>query len=321
MKKLILIIVLLGTIVSVKAQDSQAFFDQMTQKYAESDGFSASMLTRDMFDLYLKKKDLDESSEVAAALKNLDNILVLSQSGYSFPFIAGPEKEIDKDAYQAKLDNQKAKRETMHKEILDHYKQKNYSLFKTEKRMGEDIKVYLKKNNGKISSLALITHSNASTNVVELDGDIDLSTVASLNKAMNLKGLENLYKLDNKSPYGAYVPYMDEQRVEQMAARAKEMAERQAVLSKEQLERIEEQAEMQAQRQMEMADRYREMAEKYGRQPIFLNYPGDSTIYYLNGKKVTIDEIKDLDKESIKSVQVTNSDKKGEKTEVRISTK
>ena len=321
MKKLILIIVLLGTIVSVKAQDSQAFFDQMTQKYAESDGFSASMLTRDMFDLYLKKKDLDESSEVAAALKNLDNILVLSQSGYSFPFIAGPEKEIDKDAYQAKLDNQKAKRETMHKEILDHYKQKNYSLFKTEKRMGEDIKVYLKKNNGKISSLALITHSNASTNVVELDGDIDLSTVASLNKAMNLKGLENLYKLDNKSPYGAYAPYMDEQRVEQMAARAKEMAERQAVLSKEQLERIEEQAEMQAQRQMEMADRYREMAEKYGRQPIFLNYPGDSTIYYLNGKKVTIDEIKDLDKESIKSVQVTNSDKKGEKTEVRISTK
>lgn len=319
MKKLILIMLLFGAIVSVKAQNSQAFFDQMTQKYAEKDGFSASMLTRDMFDLYLKKKDLGESSEVATALKNLNNILVLSQSGYTGPAIIG--KSFDQDEYNKQDEAQKKEREVMHKEILDHYKQGNYSLFKTEKRMGEDIKVYLKKDNAKISSLALITHSNASTNLVELDGEIDLSTVASLNKAMNLKGLENLYKLDNKGSYFGSVPYMDGQHAEEMEARAREMAERQAILSEEQLKRIEEQAKMQAQRQLEMADRYREMAEKYGRQPIFLNYPGDSTIYYLNGKKVSIDEIKELDKEKIKSVQVTNSDKKGDKTEVRISTK
>lgn len=320
MKNLILILLLFGAVVSVKAQDSQAFFDQMTQKYADKDGFSASMLTRDMFDLYLKKKDLDASSEVAAALKNLDNILVLSQSGYSFPFVSGQNS--DAEDFKAKQENKKDEREALHKEILEHYKQRNYSLLKTEKRMGEDIKVYLKKNNGKISSLALVTHSNAATNLIELDGDIDLSNVASLNKAMNLRGLENLYKLDNKSPfYGAYLPYADEQRFEEMAARAKEMAERQAVLSEEQILKIEKQAELQAKKQMEMADRFREMQEKYGRQPIFLNYPGDSTIYYLNGKKATADEIKELDKQSIKSVEVNKPEKEGGKTEIHISTK
>ena len=320
MRKLIFTMLLFGTIVTLKAQDSQAFFDQMTQKYSETDGFSASMLTRDMFDLYLKKKDLDENSEEAAALKNLDNILVLSQSGYSVPFIVG--QNFEKDDYKVRQEEQKKERGVIHKEILDHYKKGNYSLFKTEKRMGEDIKVYLKKNNGKISSLALVTNSNVSTNLIELDGDIDLSNVASLSKAMNLRGLENLYKLDNKSPYqGAYVPFFDEQRIEEMAARAKEMAERQAVLSDEQLKKIQEQAEFQAQRQIEMAERYREMNEKYRRQPIFLNYPGDSTIYYLDGKKVTVETIKELDKEAIKSVEINKPENEGGKTEIRISTK
>ena len=78
------------------------------------------------------------------------------------------------------------------------------------------------------------------------------------------RGLENFYKLDNKSPYqGAYVPFLDEQWIEGMAARAKEMAERKAVLSDEQLKKIQEQAEFQAQRQIEMAERYREMNAKY----------------------------------------------------------
>ncbi len=71
-------------------------------------------------------------------------------------------------------------------------------MFKTEKRMGEDVKVFLKKNQDKIKSLALITNSSASTNLVELNGDIDLSTVAELNNTLNLRGLENLYKINDR---------------------------------------------------------------------------------------------------------------------------
>ena len=190
--------------------------------------------------------------------------------------------------------------------------------------MGEDVKVYLKKSNEKVNSLVLITNSSAATNLVELDGDIDLANVASLSTALNLRGLENLYKIDNKSPYqylGADVDYFNEDRVRAFQEQARVRAERQAVASEDQLKRIGEQAERQAQRQMEMAERYREFSEIYGRQPIFLNYPGDSTDYFLNGEKSTIEEIKQLDKTDIKSVEVSNASKNGERTVVRIKTK
>ncbi len=315
MRKLILIVLMIGISVSVQAQDVQRFFKVLTSNYADQDGFSASMLSSDMFDLYLKKKDFDENSEVAAALKNLDNILVVSQSKFGEAYMAFNEQA--KNENTAKPDYEK-----LHKEILAHYEGSDYTLLKTEKRMGEDIKVYLQKKNGGISSLALVTNSNTATSLVELDGDIDLSNVASLSKAMNLRGLENLYKLDNKGAYyGARVPYIDEERIEEMAARAREMAERQAELTDEQMQKIQEQAEMQAQKQMEMAEKYREMSEKYGRQPIFLNYPGDSTVYYLDGKKVDTEKIKELINDDIKTIDVSKDLENGDITIVRITTK
>ena len=71
-----------------------------------------------------------------------------------------------------------------------------------------------------------------------------------------------------------------------------------------------------------MAEKYREMAEKYQRQPIFLNYPGDtSTVYYINGKKVKADEIKKLGKDEIKSIEVKKAEKEDEKTTIKIKTK
>lgn len=315
MRQLILMVLLIGISVTVQAQDVEGFFKQLTTNYADQDGFSASMLSSDMFDLYMKKKDLDKDSEVAAALKNLDNILVVSQSKFGNAYVAFNE-QAGTGAKTAKPDIGK-----LHKDILAHYNTGDYTLLKTEKRMGEDVKVYLKKKNGEINSLALVTNSNTATSLVELDGKIDLANVASLSKAMNLRGLENLYKIDNKSPYGAYEPYIDEERIEQMAVQARVMAERQAALSDKQMQEIQEQAEMQAQKQMEMAEKYREMAEKYGRQPIFLNYPGDSTEYYLNGKKVDAEKIKELEKETIQTIDVQKDEKNSDITIVRIITK
>ena len=323
MKKLIILVLFIGVTMTAQTQDSQAFFGQLTEKYSDKDGFSANMLTSDMFDLYLKKKKLEENSEAATALKNLDRILVVSQSGYAGPVIV--DKKFDEEEYQKQKEANKKERDGMYNDIVNHYKTGGYVLLKTEKRMGEDVKVYLKKNNEKVNSLVLITNSTAATNLVELDGDIDLANVASLNTALNLRGLENLYKIDNKSSYqyiGAdAAQYFDQERLQVLEERARAMAERQAVLSEDQIKRFQEQAERQAQRQVEAAERYREMAERYRVQPIFLNYPGDSTDYFLNGEKATIEEIKELDKDDIKSIEVNKPTKDEDRTVVRIKTK
>ena len=349
MKRIILMVLVIGISIPVLAQNANNLFERLTEKYAEKDGFSASMLTSDMFDLYLKKKNLDENSEVVQALKDLESIVVVSQGSFSRSAMLvrdGYVKAEDIKPDKAEKDN------VLHKEILEHYKNGGYTLLKTEKKMGEDVKVYLKKNQDVVTALALVTNSSVSTNLVELQGkNIDLSNVASLNKTMNLRGLENLYKLDNSNsgwfnnvfPGGNWEAWNEdrldelrgreyerarsryrefsEQQVKEMTERAREMAE-QAKLSDEQISRIEKQAQLQAQKQAEMAEKYRQMAEQYGRQPVFLSTPGDTnTVYIINGKKIKPEDVKEtLKGEEIKEISKNKDDKKGQ-TVIRIKTK
>lgn len=313
MKRIFLIMLVIVCTIPALAQQQKSFFEQLTENYASKDGFSASMLTRDMFDLYMKKRNLDKTSPVSDALKNLDYIMVVSQSNLMVNYLPATADKIT-----GGQDNQ------LHKTILDHYQKNNFTLFKTEKRMGEDVKVYLKKNQNKIESLALVTSSSSSTNLVELKGDIDLKTVAELNKELNLKGLENLYKLDDSNAYYGRTTGLgySREKIEELAARQREMVDSQRTLTDEQRAQFEKQVQLQAKKQLEMAEKYREMAEKYKREPIFLNYPGDTnTVYYIDGKKVKAKEIKELDKDRIESVEIKKSGKEDDKTTIRIKTK
>lgn len=313
MKRIILLLFVTLALLTATAQQTKNLFEDLTAKYADQEGFSASMLTSDMFDLYIKKKNLDETSLVFDALKKLEYITVISQS----KFVSGAlHAGITKDNTENK--------NVIHETILDHYRKGGYTLFKTEKRMGEDVKVFLMKNQDKIISLALITNSESATNLVELQGDIDLKTVAELNKALNLKGLENLYKLDNNNVYGNYITgyTFSPEKIEEMVARQREQFEKQRNITDEQRAAIEDQARAMAEKQLQMAEKYREMSEKYGREPIFLNYPGDTnTVYYIDGKKVKPKEIKELDKGKIESIEIKKPEKKNDKTAIRIKTK
>jgi hypothetical protein len=326
MKRIILLLLVAIFWLPTLAQQGSNLFEQLTDKYGDKEGFSASQISSEMFDLYLKKRNIDEESPVFEALKKLDNILVISQSDITgVPYRRGVYSS--GTASGEKTDNNKTdEANEIHKEILNHYKSNNYTLFKTEKRMGEDVKVYLNKSNDKIVSLALITSSSVSTNLVELKGDIDLKTVSELNQALNLRGLENLYKIDNSSNSffgysvgrGAY----SEERIEEMVARQRAMAEKQAELTEEQQAQFEDQARQMAEKQMQMAEKYREMAEKYQREPIFLSSPGDTnTVYYLDGKKVKAKDIKKIDKDKIESVKIEKDEKDQDKTTIRITSK
>ncbi|WP_372948026.1 DUF4252 domain-containing protein [Mariniphaga sp.] len=313
MKKILLIFTI--CVIPFAGWSQQKLFEELTEKYADQNGFSASQITSDMFDLYIKKRNIDEQSPVFDALKSLDNILVVSQTGV-FRGGVSTAGETEPDELAAEI----------HQVILDYYKKQNFSLFKTEKQMGEDVKVFLKKNQEKIESLALVTHSQTATNLVELQGNIDLSNVSQLSQALNLRGLENLYKINNQGPSAFYVnspkAEWSEERIEEMVARQRELAERQRFLSEEQRQKIEEQARIMADRQRELSEKHRELAEKYNRFPILLNYPGDAgTVYFLNGKKVDAEALKKIKPDDIESIEVTKPKKEGDETTIKIKTK
>jgi hypothetical protein len=311
MKTLILLIIVSGFSISVAAQKN--LFEELTEKYAARDGFSASRISGDMFDLYLKKRSIEENSPVYEALKNLNYILVVSQNSF-FPRTSEAEDENENIAG------------IIHQNMLDYYNSNDFMLFKTERQMGEDVKVFLKKKKDVIESLALVTHSPTSTHLVELQGKIDLSSVSQLNHALNLRGLEQLYKINSQSSRSYFMnapnaPFSEE-RIREMAEKHRELAEKQRHLSADQRERIEKQARESAERYMQMAEKQREMAERYRRRPIFLGFPGDtSVVYFINGEKVDAEALKRILPDEIESIEVKKSDKENEKSTIRIKTK
>jgi hypothetical protein len=154
-----------------------------------------------------------------------------------------------------------------------------------------------------------------------------MATLSDLSKAFNLRGLENLYKINSPGYFvgsggsiGAAVYSRD--RLEELVKREQELAREREFMSQEQQEELEKQAREMAEKQMQMAEKYREMAEKYQRQPIFLNYPGDTnTIYMLNGKKVDSDEIKKLAPDKIATIDIKGGETEDDATTIKIITK
>jgi len=302
---------------------SQGLFSSLTEKYASQEGFSATNLTKDMFDLYLKKKQIDTNSPVYETLKKLDNILVVSFS--NLPITKEPAKTPETTS-------------EMQKTMLNYYIGQSFTLFKTENRNGEDLKVFMKKNGVKVTALSLVVTTPTRITLVELNGDVDLSSISELNKALNLKGLENLYKINNQQEYPfswqkypevfpgfsndeqlemqknlqqslKELNFLNEDKIQEWTMQNKEMTEKQ----KEMFEK-----------QKEMSEKYRQMAEKYRRHPIFLSAPGDTNmVYYIDGKKVTAQEINKINSDQIESIVINKPDKEhpSKKGEMKIKTK
>lgn len=287
------------------SSSAQGLFNTLTEKYSSFEGFSATNLTRDMFDLYLKKKQVETNSPVYETLKKLDNILVVSLG--STPIVPDPLKPSENGAEMQKI-------------ILDHYRKQSFTLFKTENRNGEDLKVFLRKNGEKISNLALVSMTSARTSMVELNGEIDLATVSELNKALSLRGLENLNKINGQTDYttswgGKYGTDHDLTREHQHYLQ--EMNENLKLLNEEKMEEWK-------QKNKQIFEKQKEMAEKYGRQPIFLSAPGDTNIVYIiDGKKVEASDFKKLHPDRIESIVVTKPDQDhpAKKGEIRIKTR
>jgi hypothetical protein len=60
------------------------------------------------------------------------------------------------------------------------------------------MKFLIKESGGKISELLMIAGGNDDFMILSLYGEIDLKQVSRIGKKMDVKGLENLDKLDKK---------------------------------------------------------------------------------------------------------------------------
>ena len=224
-------------------------------------------------------------------------------------------KEVEKEKDVTKTEVE------LFKMLANHYSEQNYTLFKTENNISEELKVFLKKGQGKTEALVLLTKSSFSTDLIELQGDIDLANVAELSDAFNLRTLEKLNKINGSSNV-PMIRFQSDGKLKEIYELQKELSDKQRLNFEEQKFLTEEQKQKMEEKTKEMAEKYRQMAEKYQRFPIFLSYPGDSTtLYYINGKKALPKEIKELNRDDIKSIEVNKPTEANGKTSVKIRTK
>ncbi len=298
MKKWILLVLAL---MFLRPAFGQELFDVLVEKYSNREGFSAVQLSKDMFELYLKKKNIKENDPVYKVIDNLDNILVITQLRD-----AGKENEL----------------KTVQEEILAVYKKEGMTLFKTEKKSGTDLKIYVEKDDEGVSRLGLVNLSDLSLTLIEINGIIDLANIASLGQAFNIRGLENLRKIDDSGNFFYTTDFsaftIPDIRFELSDERRKEI---ESSVERAQAELKARQFEMQA-KQKEQIDQQKAMYDKYKRFPILLTEGNEDVEYYINGKKVEKKEVKDLVPDKIEKIEVVK-EKKNDKSMkmLKITTK
>lgn len=174
-----LIIIFVGMLFPVC---TNAQFSKLMSEYHDKECVTVTQLDKNLYGLY-KKNNLPPDAE--KMLQQLDEVNFLNLN-----------LNLCNPAIETKITAQ-------FKAILD-----NPDKYKLIKSHSDDIKkqlIYSRAKNDKVTDLVIWNRTPTRLDIIELKGDIQLDQIASLSKALNIKGLSSLSALspDNDS-YNAY---------------------------------------------------------------------------------------------------------------------
>lgn len=171
MKKIFAIAVLMIGVNGVFAQDAISKF---FTKYQDDESFTQVTVSSKMFSLFTNMEvESKEDQEVLNAISKLKGLRILA-------------KENTSDARK------------LYKEAFTLIPVKEFEELMSVRDKDKDMKFYIKESSGKISELVMIAGGADDFMVLTLVGEIDLKQVAKIGKKMDVKGLENLEKIDDK---------------------------------------------------------------------------------------------------------------------------
>ena len=143
-------------------------------QYADDDKFTSVYISNRMFSLFAKAMEDDkEDRDIKQAISKLKGIRILSS---------------DKLA-----DGKK-----MYQEAARNLPLKGYEELMVVKSEGQELKFLIIEAGGKISELLMLSGGGKDFFLLSLIGDIDLKQISKLSRSMDVKGMENLEKLDDK---------------------------------------------------------------------------------------------------------------------------
>jgi hypothetical protein len=170
MKKIVAIVVLTIAVSSAYAQDA---ISKLFSKYQDDQSFMQVNVSGKMFSLFTNMEaDSPEDKEVLNAISKLKGLRIL-------------RKENTSDA------------RALYKEAYALIPTKEFEELMSVRDKDADMKFYIKETAGKISELVMIMGGTDDFMVMSLFGEIDLKQVSRIGRKMDVKGLENLEKMEH----------------------------------------------------------------------------------------------------------------------------
>jgi hypothetical protein len=175
MKNMKKIIVAVGMLMAVNAAFAQDAISRFFSKYQSDDSFSQVTVSSKMFGLFTNlEAETPEDKEVLDAISKLKGLRILAKE----------------DARNARA---------LYKEAFTLIPMKEYEELMSVRDKDKDMKFLIKESGGKISELLMVLGGNDEFMILSLYGEIDLKQVSRIGKKMDVKGLENLDKMDKKN--------------------------------------------------------------------------------------------------------------------------
>ncbi|RAV99848.1 DUF4252 domain-containing protein [Pseudochryseolinea flava] len=172
MKKIVVVAMLMIVTTGLQAQDAISKF---FTKYQADESFTQVTISSKMFGLFTNMEaDTKEDKEVLDAISKLKGLRILV-------------KENTSDA------------RALYKEAFALIPMKEFEELMAVRDKDKDMKFYIKESGGKISELVMVMGGTKDFMIMSLFGEIDLRQVSRIGKKMDVKGLENLEKIKDKT--------------------------------------------------------------------------------------------------------------------------
>jgi hypothetical protein len=160
---------------------SQSTTDALFDKYGAKDGFTTVHITKELFSLFseiAEDADGDDVQELKEVVDGLEYIRILM--------------------YENSTDNKYASESTLtsFKDDLEDVQLKNFTELMTVREQDETVKFMIRKDGKVIKELLLLINQDDEAGFISITGNINLKSIAKLSKTMDIKGLDQLQKMD-----------------------------------------------------------------------------------------------------------------------------
>ena len=178
MKTQIVKIIVIVFLIIPLSSFAQSDFNKLYEKYAGQDGFTSINISPEMFK-FLSSIDMNDSSndakEAQDVMQQLEGLKMLVY-----------EKPEAKDAIN------------FYDEIVRSMSLKSYTELMTVKDSDSDIRFLVKKSGkNSISELLMLVKGEDEVVIMSMTGDIDMNTISDISNSLDVKGMENLEKLND----------------------------------------------------------------------------------------------------------------------------